>query len=95
MPPQAAYGRSPLMGRQALALTHGDGIRTSGNHDAVGIMDDAVADSVGQGGFANLLVPAAYVELGAENDGSLFVPGLGNFQQVSGFGFSERAGDEG
>ena len=38
----------PLVGRQALALAHGDGVVAVvlGDDDAVGVVDDAVADSV-------------------------------------------------
>ena len=50
-------------------------------------MDDAVADGVGQDGIANLVLPAADAELGAEDGGGDLVPGLNDLQQVAGLRF--------
>ena len=50
-------------------------------------MDDAVANGVGQDGIANLVLPAADAELGAEDGGGDLVPGLNDLQQVAGLRF--------
>ena len=50
-------------------------------------MDDAVADGVGQDGIANLVLPAADAELGAEDGGGNLMPGLNDLQQVAGLRF--------
>ena len=50
-------------------------------------MDDAVANGVGQDGVANLVLPAADAELGAEDGGGDLVPGLNDLQQVAGLRF--------
>ena len=67
------------MDRQALVFAHGV---VAVDENSVRIVDDAVADGVGKGGFADFLVPAADIELGAEDGGSFFVAGFGNFEQV-------------
>ena len=51
---------------QTFDLAHG--ILTA-NDNGVGVVDDAVAYSVGQGGFADHLVPAAHLKLRAEDGG--------------------------
>ena len=50
-------------------------------------MDDAVANGIGQDGIANLVLPAADAELGAEDGGGDLVPGLNDLQQVAGLRF--------
>lgn len=50
-------------------------------------MDDAVADGVGQDGVANLVLPAADAELGAEDGGGDLVPRLNDLQQIAGLRF--------
>ena len=52
--------------------------------DGIGVVDDALADGVGQGRLAYLLVPSAHFKLGAEDGGSLLVAPLGNLQQIPG-----------
>ena len=83
-------GRSPPLRpsgllRQALLLAH----RFALYDDGVRIVDDTVADDVSQGGFADFLVPAAHVELGTEDGGSLFAAAFGDLQQVAGLGVLE------
>ena len=72
---------------QALDLAHGI---IAANDDGVGIVDDTIADGVGQRGLADLLVPAADLKLGIEDGGSLFVTALGDLQQIAGLGVLER-----
>lgn len=50
--------------RDSLALAHGF---LAFDDEAVGIMDNAVTDDIGEDWIANLILPAAYVELGAED----------------------------
>ena len=80
------------MSRKALTLAHGDGIFpvVLGDDDAVGIVDNSAADSVGKGGLTDFLMPSANVELGTEDGGSLFITGLSNLKQVPGLRILER-----
>jgi len=57
--------------------------------DGIGIVDNAVADGVSQGGCTDFCVPATHVKLGAEDGGGLFVTVLSQLQQVVGLGFLE------
>ena len=54
------------------------------NNYGVGIVDDAVADSICQKWIGQLLRPAWDIKLGAEDRGVSLVPGLHDFQLVSG-----------
>ena len=53
------------MGFQAFTLPHGDGIIAFmfRNNNAVGVVDNPVADGVGKRRFTDFLVPAANIEL--------------------------------
>lgn len=76
MRPQASW--LALFG-DSLSFSHG--VRVA-NDDGVGVVDDAVADSVGEDRITELGVPTANVELGAEDGGGLLVPGLDDLQQI-------------
>lgn len=71
--------------RDALALAHG----LSLDLDGIGIVDDPVADGVGQSGVVQILVPLAGVILGTEDGGGHLVSGLYQFQYIPGLCFLE------
>ena len=50
----------PLLGLQALTLTHGDGIVAFvfRDNNAAGVVDNAITDGVGESWLTNFLVPA-------------------------------------
>lgn len=75
------------IGGQALVLAHG--ILTL-DFDGVGFMDDAIHNGVGQGGLPDFAMPAANVELGAEDGGGFSIAIFHQFQQIAGFRFLER-----
>ena len=66
--------------RDALALAHG----LSLDLDGIGIVDDPVADGVGQSGVVQVLVSLDGVILGTEDGGGHLVPGLYQFQHIPG-----------
>ena len=52
-------------------------------------MHDTVTDRIGNNRRTDLITPAWYIELGTEDDRTLFVTRFCNFQQVTGFAFLE------
>ena len=71
-------GRGQLSGiLQPPSLAHGF---LAANHYSIGVVDDAVADGVGQQRIGQLLRPARNVKLGTEDRGVSLVPGLHDFQ---------------
>ena len=71
-------GQSWLSGiLQVLPLAHG---LLAANDYGVGVVDDAVADGIGQQRVGQLFRPARNVKLGAEDRGVSLVPGLHDFQ---------------
>ena len=79
---RASLPALPLILFQSFTLPHGDIVLAvmRGNDNAVGIMHDAVADGIGQSRLTNLLMPAAYIKLGAEDGGRPLISGLCNLQ---------------
>ncbi len=71
-----------LLACDALTLAHGV-IPT--DHDGVGVVYDAVADGVCEGGFADLGVPAGGIELRAKDRGRPLAAGFYDLQQIAGF----------
>ena len=50
--------------------------------DAMGIVDDAVEDSIGDRGLADHFVPGRHRELGGDERGSAAIPFLEDFEQI-------------
>ena len=71
----------------SLTLSHGV---YSVNDYGIGIVDDAVANGVCEDRVAELSVPAADVELGAEDGRGFLVPGFYDLQQIPGFRLLQR-----
>ena len=75
---------SRLQALKAMALTHGD---LAVNEDVIGVVDDAVHNSLGDGtGFLGTgidpLIPLAGVVLGAEDGGAVGTAGFHKLQKV-------------
>ena len=62
----------------------------SAHLDAMGIVDQTIEDAVGDGGIADLLVPARDGELGSENSGASLVTILADFPDFAALAFIER-----
>ena len=61
---------------QTFPLAHG---LLAANHYRVGVMDNPVADGVGQKRVGQLLRPARNIKLGTEDRGVSLLPGLHDF----------------
>jgi len=60
------------------------------DHNRVRVVDNAIADSVGEDGIAELITPARDIKLRAKYGGYLFVPGLNNLKQITGLHIHQR-----
>ena len=58
--------------------------------DHIGVVDDAVTDSVCKGWIIQILMPARDIHLGAEDSGRRLGPGFDQFQYIPRFAFLER-----
>ena len=61
-----------------LYLSHGGSIE----FDSVGVVDYAVKDGIGEGGFANNLVPLVDRELAGNQDRCILVPIFDDFHEI-------------
>ena len=67
-------------------LAHG----LAAHFDAVGVVNQTVQDAIGEGGIADLLVPARDRQLGSEYGGASLVAVLTDLPDFAAFGFIQR-----
>jgi len=70
----------------AFALAHGVALHP----DRIGIIDDPVADGIGQLWVVSIFMPAGHIELRAKNDRRNLASGFYQFQHVPRLIFFER-----
>ena len=58
--------------------------------DHIGVVDDAVTDSIRKRGIIQILMPAGDIHLGTEDCRCRLGPGLDQFQYIPCFAFFER-----
>ena len=63
----------------------GDGLSHGGpvEVDSMGIVNDAIEDSVGEGGFADDIVPFRQRQLAGDQDGGVLISVLDDFHEVA------------
>jgi hypothetical protein len=59
---------------------------------SIGVVDNAIQYGICDGRFRELPIPTQRLKLRAKDDGASLVPGVDQFQQISGLGF--RQGDQ-
>ena len=75
-----------------MAQAFGSGLRTAlaqalaGKLDAIGVVDDAVEDGVGEGGNADQVVPSINGDLTGDDERSLVMTVFDDFEQIPGLG---------
>ncbi len=62
----------------------------SGQFDAIGVVDDAVEDGVGEGGNADQIVPAGDGNLAGDDERAFVVAVLDDLQQIARLAGAER-----
>lgn len=61
--------------------------RVTLDHDRVGVVDNPVADGVGQSWLADLEMPSSNIKLRTEDGGRSLMPCLDYFKEISGLAF--------
>jgi hypothetical protein len=83
------------LGDPAVALSVASGLSAAfaqavaGKVDAIGVVDDAVEDGVGESGNSNQVVPSFDGNLARDDQRSLVVPVFDDFEQIPGLGRRE------